>query len=150
MGSADRDVRDAPSTSAPAPAKPKTSAIASSISGAISGGIIGACVQPLDVLRTRMQADAARGIQRGLMATVQVVLQERGIRGLWIGTEATVLRLSLGAGTVSEDGRGRASFTSVLRSFCGGLRSRTLQLISLHRLALCWRVQASTLGSWRQ
>lgn len=64
----------------------------------MSGAIISACVQPLDVLRTRMQADTAMGMSRSVGQTLQVVLNEYGVRGLWRGTGPTVVRLSIGAG----------------------------------------------------
>ncbi|GFR44914.1 hypothetical protein Agub_g5998, partial [Astrephomene gubernaculifera] len=54
--------------------------------------------QPLDVVRTKMQADAARGVVRGALATAGVVLSEQGVRGLWAGTGPSVLRVGLGAG----------------------------------------------------
>eukprot|EP00882_Tetradesmus_deserticola_P013472 GHRQ01014304.1.p1 GENE.GHRQ01014304.1~~GHRQ01014304.1.p1 ORF type:complete len:272 (+),score=97.70 GHRQ01014304.1:479-1294(+) len=73
-------------------------ALASALSGAMSGAVISACVQPLDVLRTRMQADTAMGMSRSVAQTLQVVLQEAGVRGLWRGTGPTVVRLSIGAG----------------------------------------------------
>ena len=37
--------------------------LSSGLSGAISGVLVGACLQPLDVLRTRMQGDSAKGLQ---------------------------------------------------------------------------------------
>lgn len=57
-----------------------------------------ACVQPLDVLRTRMQSDAAGGLVHSARATVRNLLSEGGVRVLWRGTGPTVWRLSLGAG----------------------------------------------------
>ncbi|GIM04324.1 hypothetical protein Vretimale_8898 [Volvox reticuliferus] len=54
--------------------------------------------QPLDVVRTKMQADAARGVVRGTLATVRVVLLEQGFRGFWAGTGPSVIRVGLGAG----------------------------------------------------
>ncbi|KAF8056445.1 Slc25a38 [Scenedesmus sp. PABB004] len=82
----------------PPPERKPPPALASAVSGALSGAAISACVQPLDVLRTRMQADAALGTSRGVAATLRVVLSEAGVRGLWRGTGPTVVRLSLGAG----------------------------------------------------
>ncbi|GLI71715.1 hypothetical protein VaNZ11_017013 [Volvox africanus] len=78
------------------PKKPPS--IASALSGAISGSLISACVQPLDVVRTKMQADAARGVVRGTFATARVVLSEQGLRGFWAGTGPSVIRVGLGAG----------------------------------------------------
>jgi hypothetical protein len=54
--------------------------------------------QPLDVLRTRMQADAALGARRPAADTLRTLLKEGGVRGMWRGTGPTVVRLSLGAG----------------------------------------------------
>ena len=122
-------------------------------SGAMSGALVSACVQPLDVLRTRMQADVAQGAFRSTLSTARLILSEvcgsaavvvaagrparpatalrawphqalrraapglaacrsgappaappppppeqRGIWGLWKGTQPTVIRLGLGAG----------------------------------------------------
>ncbi|KAI8475689.1 MAG: mitochondrial carrier domain-containing protein [Monoraphidium minutum] len=76
----------------------KPPAIVSAVSGGLSGAMISACVQPLDVLRTRMQADAALGSQKSMGQTLRVLLKEGGVRGMWRGTGPTVVRLSLGAG----------------------------------------------------
>ena len=55
------------------------------------------CVQPLDVLRTQMQADAAAGAGRSTLATARGLLGGPcGLRGLWRGTGPTVARLSAG------------------------------------------------------
>jgi solute carrier family 25, member 38 len=56
-------------------------------------------LQPFDVIRTRMQADAIQGKFTSTIATLRTVVAESGVRGLWRGTPATVVRLSLGAGT---------------------------------------------------
>lgn len=55
-------------------------------------------VQPFDVVRTRMQAEAFTGIFRSTPATFRILLAENGMRGLWRGTTATVTRLAFGAG----------------------------------------------------
>jgi solute carrier family 25 protein 38 len=80
------------------PQHKKPPAVAAALSGALSGALISACVQPLDVLRTRMQADAALGAARPLGVTLRALLSEGGVRGMWRGTGPTVVRLSLGAG----------------------------------------------------
>ena len=79
------------------PRHKKPPAVAAALSGAMSGALISACVQPLDVLRTRMQADAALGTRRSAAATLRGLLAEGGARGMWRGTGPTVVRLSLGA-----------------------------------------------------
>jgi len=87
-----------PPAAAPPPPRPKPPAAAAAASGALSGAFISAIVQPLDVVRTRMQADAAGGALRGTITTLRTVLSERGLAGLWMGTGPTVVRLSAGAG----------------------------------------------------
>lgn len=65
--------------------------------GCISGALVSVCVQPLDVLRTQMQADAAAGLARSTLATARGVLAgPAGLAGLWRGTGPTVARLSAG------------------------------------------------------
>ena len=39
-----------------------------------------ACVQPLDVIRTRMQADATRNALSGAVGTLRKVVSEEGVR----------------------------------------------------------------------
>jgi len=48
--------------------------------GAMAGAVVSACVQPLDVLRTRMQADAAAGRLQGSVSTLRMLLREAGTR----------------------------------------------------------------------
>ena len=42
--------------------------------------MVSVCVQPLDVLRTRMQADAASGSLKSTVRTLQAVLDSHGAR----------------------------------------------------------------------
>lgn len=46
-----------------------------------------------------MQADAVGGVYRPPIQTLKLIIAESGVKGLWRGTPATALRLSLGAGT---------------------------------------------------
>ena len=46
-----------------------------------------------------MQADAIHGRFGSTAGTLRTIVGESGLRGLWRGTPATVVRLSLGAGT---------------------------------------------------
>ena len=55
---------------------PKKSKLASIVSGAAAGVLVSAMVQPLDVLRTRMQADVAKGVFRSTAGTFQTVVAE--------------------------------------------------------------------------
>lgn len=57
-------------------AKVKKSKLATIVSGAASGMMVSACVQPLDVLRTRMQADAAKGVFLNTVQALQTVVKE--------------------------------------------------------------------------
>merc|ERR1719183_283432 len=78
---------------------PPKSKIASAMSGSVSGALVSACVQPLDVIRTRMQADSARGLAKvSTVKTFQGIVRSGGIRDLWRGTQPTVIRLGIGAG----------------------------------------------------
>jgi solute carrier family 25, member 38 len=73
-------------------------ALASAIAGGAAGAFISACVQPLDVLRTRLQAEAALGqATRSAAAVLRGIVASEGARGLWRGTGPTVVRLSAGA-----------------------------------------------------
>ena len=48
--------------------------------GSFSGAVVSACVQPLDVIRTRLQADAAKGISRSTAGAFRVLVKEQGVR----------------------------------------------------------------------
>lgn len=48
--------------------------------GSLSGAIISTCLQPLDVVRTRMQADASRNAVSGMMNTFNTIVKENGVR----------------------------------------------------------------------
>lgn len=76
----------------------KKSKLASVVSGSVSGAVVSACVQPLDVLRTRMQADSAAGVLRSTAETATLIMREGGLRAMWRGTQPTVIRLGIGAG----------------------------------------------------
>jgi hypothetical protein len=58
------------------------------VSGSLSGALVSACVQPLDVVRTRMQADMAHGIVRSTMHTMQTILSE--VRRSWPASRCCV------------------------------------------------------------
>ena len=79
--------------------KPKRkSKLASVVSGAASGALVSACVQPLDVIRTRLQADSAKGQLLSTVSTIRLIVKNHGVRSLWQGTQPTVVRLGVGAG----------------------------------------------------
>jgi len=46
----------------------------------LSGAAVSACVQPLDVIRTRMQADATRNALSGAVGTFRKIVSEEGVR----------------------------------------------------------------------
>lgn len=77
----------------------RKSKTASALSGSVSGALVSACVQPLDVIRTRMQADSAQGLLHVTTPrTIRRIVGGNGIRALWQGTQPTVVRLGVGAG----------------------------------------------------
>jgi solute carrier family 25, member 38 len=73
-------------------------AFASAASGALSGALVSVTLQPFDVVRTRMQADATAGAARSLLRTIRSVTDDGGVRNLWRGSSATVVRVGCGAG----------------------------------------------------
>jgi len=80
-----------------APREVSQSALVSAASGAVSGSVVSACLQPLDVVRTRMQSDATLGASSSAMGAFRNVVGEGGVWNLWRGTSATVLRVGGGA-----------------------------------------------------
>lgn len=73
-------------------------AVASAASGAVSGALVSVALQPFDVLRTRMQSDATRGMPRPLIKTMHAIAGDIGARNFWKGSSATVIRVGCGAG----------------------------------------------------
>lgn len=79
--------------------QPGQSRLAKVVSGSLAGVVVSVALQPLDVLRTTMQTDAARtALRQQPLTTLQKVLSEGGARAMWRGSSATVIRLGLGAG----------------------------------------------------
>lgn len=77
----------------------KKSKLASVVSGSMSGAIVSSCVQPLDVIRTKMQADSAHGVTRSTAQTIALIAKDGGgLMTFWRGTQPTVIRLAIGAG----------------------------------------------------
>eukprot|EP00884_Botryococcus_braunii_P020980 jgi/Botrbrau1/7566/Bobra.0159s0016.1 len=72
--------------------------LVSALSGSLSGAVVAIGVQPLDVLRTRMQADAAGKTFMSTLSTYKDITSTSGIRGLWRGTGPTIVRISFGVG----------------------------------------------------
>lgn len=77
--------------------KSATSFIAGSTAGLVSSGAL----QPLEVVKTRMQAHrlkAGFSINKSAWATAGCVVRDEGIRGLWAGVSASCVRTACGAG----------------------------------------------------
>ena len=77
--------------------KSATSFIAGSTAGLVSSGLL----QPLEVVKTRMQAHrlkAGFSINKSAWATAGCVVRDEGIRGLWAGVSASCIRTACGAG----------------------------------------------------
>lgn len=120
----------------------KKSKTASVVSGALSGALVSACVQPLDVLRTRMQADSAAGALKSTTETAVSIVKGGGVRALWQGTQPTVFRLGLGAGlhfffleTIKplfekHSSNGQATMTAAGAALTGGLSRAMAAVVS--------------------
>ena len=65
--------------------------LASALSGAMSGMFVSAIVQPLDVVRTRMQVDVNRGVHLSTWKTLRLIVGEVGcwLAGVSAGALAT-------------------------------------------------------------
>ena len=77
--------------------KSATSFIAGSTAGLVSSGAL----QPLEVVKTRMQAHGLKAgfsINKSAWATAGCVVRDEGIRGLWAGVSASCVRTACGAG----------------------------------------------------
>jgi hypothetical protein len=84
----------------PAASRKRTLAEAgrSAASGAVSGAAVSVVLQPLDVLRTRLQTDATSGTYRSIHDTAHGIWREGGgFSNLWRGSSATVVRVGMGA-----------------------------------------------------
>ncbi|RLO05732.1 hypothetical protein DYB28_008294, partial [Aphanomyces astaci] len=65
--------------------------------GAVSGGLSAIAFQPLDVIRTHQQGKFGSEVHN-VRQSVQFLLAESGVPGLWRGTTPTLLRVCGGAG----------------------------------------------------
>mmetsp|Transcript_8824 Transcript_8824/g.25426 ORF Transcript_8824/g.25426 Transcript_8824/m.25426 type:complete len:322 (+) Transcript_8824:366-1331(+) len=78
---------------------PPASRLTKMLSGSISGMAVSVVLQPLDVLRTTMQIEAAKTTSsQQMFLTLRNVLNEGGVSAMWRGSSATLIRLGLGAG----------------------------------------------------
>eukprot|EP00798_Chlamydomonas_sp_ICE-L_P024143 gene24143-9729_t len=68
--------------------QPKMNALATALSGSSSGLVVSACLQPLDVVRTKMST----------IGTASEVMRHRGVFGFWQGTAPSVIRVGGGVG----------------------------------------------------
>ena len=135
------------------------SRLASVLSGSSSGALVSACMQPLDVLRTRMQAEAARGVFLSTVETTSIVLKEGGIAALWKGTQPTVIRLGIGAGlhffflesiknlaeTTREDGT--THLTAIGAAITGGVSRAMAAMVSCPFTVVKTRMEYGGVGA---
>lgn len=78
------------------------------LAGAVSGTVMGAVLQPFDVIRTHLQAQMASPLPAtsastsapslGMVATTRRIVASEGVRGLWRGVGPTCIRIGVGAG----------------------------------------------------
>lgn len=74
------------------PVIPYTSARTVAISGALAGFLAGMAVCPLDVAKTRLQAQGTlQGKYRGILGTLRTIARDEGVRGLYRGLVPVVL-----------------------------------------------------------
>lgn len=68
------------------------------VSGSMAGAVAAALTTPLDVIKTRIMLSKAHGDGGAprIFATLQSVLQQRGVRGLFAGIVPRTLWISLG------------------------------------------------------
>jgi hypothetical protein len=61
------------------------------LAGSLSGGIATLITNPMELIKTRLQANSAQG---GALAVVRKVVAADGITGLWKGTMPSAVRFS--------------------------------------------------------
>ncbi|KAH3683352.1 hypothetical protein WICPIJ_005675 [Wickerhamomyces pijperi] len=61
------------------------------LSGALSGFLAGVAVCPLDVAKTRLQAQNSESLYRGVFGTLNIIHKNEGVRGLYKGLVPIVL-----------------------------------------------------------
>lgn len=97
--------------------------------GVVSGTIASGMLQPLDVVRTRMQSAPVR---RSTWYTVRTIWKEDGVFGFWRGTTPSIVRVGMGVGLYfvvleqlqdmlsSKDEEGRMKLSSSNAFLVGG------------------------------
>mmetsp|Transcript_69 Transcript_69/g.135 ORF Transcript_69/g.135 Transcript_69/m.135 type:complete len:327 (-) Transcript_69:1342-2322(-) len=80
--------------------KPRSQGTTSFVAGSSAGLVASLCLQPFEVIKTRMQAHkfSAGSINVGMFRTASTVMRDEGVRGLWAGVTASVIRTAAGAG----------------------------------------------------
>eukprot|EP00002_Diphylleia_rotans_P014252 TRINITY_DN2779_c0_g1_i6.p1 TRINITY_DN2779_c0_g1~~TRINITY_DN2779_c0_g1_i6.p1 ORF type:complete len:248 (+),score=49.73 TRINITY_DN2779_c0_g1_i6:51-794(+) len=75
------------------------------ISGGVSGAVSALTFQPLDVIKTRMQkltplgvSSSAPSMRPNTLSMAKSIFAQDGLKGLWRGTEPTLIRIVPGAG----------------------------------------------------
>ena len=73
--------------------------VASFASGCASGVLSAVILQPMDVLKTKMQGDVLKtGEAKSVWSVTRNTIRQGGIKGLWTGTKPAVVRVGLGIG----------------------------------------------------
>ncbi|GBG00290.1 mitochondrial succinate-fumarate transporter [Raphidocelis subcapitata] len=77
-----------------APKLHHVSPIVKGFAGSMGGVVEACCLQPIDVIKTRLQLDTA-GKYRGIMDCGRTVVAEEGVRALWKGLTPFATHLTL-------------------------------------------------------
>lgn len=119
--------------------KPKTGSLAPFLAGTTSGFLASITLQPLDVVKTRMQAAAVGGQSVSMLSAAKQMVAKEGVRSLWAGVGPACIRLSAGAGLYfvvlnklrqAFDADGNENL-STLQAVVSGAASRTTAAMAL-------------------
>eukprot|EP00049_Salpingoeca_infusionum_P004889 m.85077 g.85077 ORF g.85077 m.85077 type:complete len:305 (+) comp12773_c0_seq4:116-1030(+) len=74
--------------------QPKSSVTGSMLAGSLSGALSATALQPLEVVKTRQQLPPSRSVRQ----IVSVLVEQKGVLGLWTGLSASLYRTVPGVG----------------------------------------------------
>ena len=96
-----------------------------SLSGAVAGGLAAGATTPLDVAKTRIMLArvGTREAEAGMVGVMRIVVEERGVRGLFAGVTPRVSWISIGDTSRSSLHQHSQTFTCRRSGLLRGLRA---------------------------
>uniref|UniRef100_A0A7N0VGA2 Uncharacterized protein n=1 Tax=Kalanchoe fedtschenkoi TaxID=63787 RepID=A0A7N0VGA2_KALFE len=126
---------------APAPKKAAIPPYMKAISGSLGGIVEASCLQPIDVIKTRLQLDRS-GAYKGIVHCGTTVARTEGVRALWKGLTPFATHLTL------KYALRMGSNAEGLRALWKGLVPRLMRIPPGQ--AIMWAVADQVMGAYER